>query len=65
MYNKDQIESIANTLLPGFLPRDETINELSFHFTIPPNQSYKVWYMRKDSSDFKFVKFEADQTTNR
>ncbi len=61
MQSKEQIENIGNMLLPGFLPKDKTVNELSFHFTIPPSQSYKVWYQRKDNSTWEFVKYEEDE----
>jgi hypothetical protein len=58
MQAKDQVEKIANLLLPTFIPKDTTVNELTFHFTLPPNTNYKVWYEKTDSSDWKFLKFE-------
>lgn len=61
MQSNEQVENIGNLLLPGFLPKDKTATELSFHFTIPPNQSYKVWYQRNENSEWEFVKYEEDK----
>jgi hypothetical protein len=58
MQANEQVEKIANILLPSFLPKDKTVNELTFHFTIPPNDNYKVWYEKKGNADWKFVKYE-------
>jgi hypothetical protein len=58
MQSKEQVENIANVLLPSFIPKDKTVNELTFHFTIPPNNNYKVWYEKKGNSDWQFVKYE-------
>lgn len=57
MQSKEQVENIANVLLPGFIPKDKTATELSFHFTIPPNESFKVWYEKK-GTEWQFVKYE-------
>jgi hypothetical protein len=58
MQAKDQVEKIANLLLPGFVPKDKTINELTFHFTIPPNENFKVWFEKNGNADWQFVKYE-------
>jgi hypothetical protein len=58
MQSKEQVENIANVLLPSFIPKDKTVNELTFHFTIPPNNNYKVWYEKKGNSDWQFVNYE-------
>lgn len=58
MLKEEQIKMIAETLLPGFVPKDDTETELSFHFTVPPNKSYKVWYSRNKQLTWDFKKFE-------
>jgi hypothetical protein len=61
MLKEEQIKLIAGTLLPGFLPKDDSETEISFHFTVPPNQSYKVWYAKNNKSNWDFKKFEEVQ----
>lgn len=55
--NETQIKQIADTILPEFLPKNEMETELSFHFTIPPNSTFRVWYKKKGQS-WAFVRFE-------
>ncbi len=55
---EEQIKMIAETLLPGFLPKDPSTATLSFHFTVPPNQSYKVYYMKNAKTKWEFIKAE-------
>lgn len=62
MHTEAQIKSIADTLLPGFLPKSPDQKELTFHFTIPPNHSYKVRY-EKDAKD-KWVFAGYEQAEN-
>lgn len=59
MHPEIQIKLIADTLLPGFIPKDLNETELSFHFTIPPKSTYKVHYQRSGKNDWTFVSFEA------
>lgn len=54
MHSEEQIKRIADTLLPGFVPRDPAEKILNFHFTIPPNHSYKVCYEKDDKNEWKF-----------
>jgi hypothetical protein len=61
MASGEQIQQIADTLLPGFIPKDPAVVELTFHFTLPPNNSYKVFYIKADKSQWKFVRFEEDE----
>ena len=58
MQLKDQIEAIANTLLPSFLPKDPEEKSLSFHFTLPPDSSYKVYFEKDAKSKWQFIRFE-------
>ena len=57
MQSKEQVQKIANALLPGFIPKDKTANELTFYFTIPPNDNFKVWFEKK-GADWQFIKYE-------
>jgi hypothetical protein len=59
MHPKEQIEAIANTLLPSFIPKDAKETTLSFHFTLPPDSSYKVYFERDGSSKWQFKSFET------
>jgi hypothetical protein len=41
------IAIIARQLLPGFIPKSEAETTLSFQFTIAPNNTYRVNYVKK------------------
>lgn len=58
MHSETQIKLIADTLLPGFIPKDSALRELSFHFTIPPRHSYKVLYKKNDKEEWLFNSYE-------
>lgn len=58
MQSEIQIKLIADTLLPGFIPKDPGENELTFHFTIPPDKSYKVHYKKNAKNEWTFISFE-------
>jgi len=58
MHTETQIRLIADTLLPGFIPKDPEEKELTFYFTIPPNKSYKVHYQKKSEKEWIFIGFE-------
>ncbi|MBE9599690.1 hypothetical protein [Pedobacter sp. MC2016-24] len=55
---EDKIQLIANTLLSSFLPKDPEQKSLSFHFTLPPNQSYKVYYEQAANGEWTFLRAE-------
>jgi len=55
---EDQIKAIANTLLPSFIPKDSKEVNLSFHFTLPPDSSYKVFFERDAKAKWQFIRFE-------
>lgn len=59
MHPKEQIEAIANTLLPSFIPKDEKETQLSFHFTLPPDSSYKVFFEKDARSKWQFLNYET------
>ncbi len=58
MQQKEQIEAIANTLLPSFIPKDVQETNLSFHFTLPPDNSYKVFFEKDVKAKWQFIRFE-------
>lgn len=58
MHSEEQIKLIADTLLPGFIPKNPEEKELIFHFTLPPNKNYKVWYKKDIKKEWKFTGFE-------
>ena len=62
MHPEAQIKLIADTLLPGFIPKLTEEKELSFHFTIPPNKSYKVWYLKNAKNEWEFSGFEPAES---
>lgn len=55
MHPSTQIQLIADTLLPGFIPKDPEAVQLEFHFTIPPNHHYKVRYEKQAGKGWVFV----------
>ncbi|MET4141483.1 hypothetical protein [Pedobacter sp. UYP1] len=58
MQPKEQIEAIANTLLPSFIPKDNQETTLSFHFTLPPDHSYKVFFEKDAKAKWQFIRYE-------
>jgi len=58
MQSKEQIIAIANTLLPSFIPKDNQETSLSFHFTLPPDNSYKVFFEKDSKAKWQFIRFE-------
>jgi len=58
---KEKIEAIANTLLPSFIPKNKEETELSFHFTLPPKSSYKVFFKKDAKLNWQFAGFEEAQ----
>jgi len=59
MQLKDQISAIANTLLPSFIPKDKEETSLTFHFTLPPDSSYKVFFEKDKKGNWQFIKYET------
>lgn len=57
-YPESHIQMVADTLLPGFLPKDPNETILVFHFTLPPNESYKVEYLKSAKNVWEFSKSE-------
>lgn len=61
MQPKEQIEAIANTLLPSFIPKDNQETTLSFHFTLPPDNNYKVFFEKDARAKWQFIRYEEAQ----
>ncbi|WP_316746759.1 hypothetical protein [Pedobacter gandavensis] len=57
-YPESHIQMVADTLLPGFLPKDPNETILVFHFTLPPNESFKVEYLKSAKNVWEFSKSE-------
>ncbi|WP_432713042.1 hypothetical protein [Pedobacter sp.] len=61
MIKEEHIKMVAETLLPTFIPKDAAETELSFHFTLPPNESFKVYYTKNKQAKWDFQKYETVQ----
>ncbi|WP_316837623.1 hypothetical protein [Pedobacter nutrimenti] len=61
MIKEEQIKMIAETLLPGFIPKNQDAKELTFHFTVPPGQSFKVFFERKNNSEWNWKGYEPEE----
>lgn len=57
MAKDEQIQYIAESLLEQFIPKDPSENQLSFHFTLPPANSYKVSF-EKQKGVWTYLGFE-------
>jgi len=58
MHAKEKIEAIANTLLPSFIPKNKEETTLCFHFTLPPDSSYKVFFEKDNKANWQYKGFE-------
>ncbi|NQX40441.1 hypothetical protein SAMN05421820_105329 [Pedobacter steynii] len=58
MHTEAHIKMVADTLLPGFLPKDPNEKNLVFHFTLPPNENYKVSYLKTAKNEWVFSSSE-------
>jgi hypothetical protein len=59
MHSKEQVQQIAELLMPGFIPKDKTANDFSFNFTVPPDDTFRVWFEKNKDLSWKFIKYEA------
>lgn len=58
-HTEEQIKLVANSILPGFIPKSPDEQTLSFHFTLPP-KSYKVNYQKDKSGQWVFISYQED-----
>jgi tartrate dehydratase alpha subunit/fumarate hydratase class I-like protein len=47
MASADMVGVIAEQLLPQFIPKDANATEVSFQFTMVPNNTYRVTFVKK------------------
>ena len=64
MKQSDKVQHIAESILPQFIPKQLGETALTFHFTLPPNNNYKVWF-EKVGSEWIFKKYEEDDAVTR
>ena len=60
MQDNETIKLIAESLLEQFIPKDKNATELTFHFTLPPSNSYKVFF-KKEKNKWLFVNAEQQK----
>lgn len=53
-HTSEQINFVADTLMPGFIPKDSTVSELSFAFTLD-GVNYEVIYQKSKKGEWQFV----------
>ena len=53
-HSPDQINYVADTLMPNFIPKDNAITDLSFAFTLD-GVNYEVVYQKDTKGDWQFV----------
>ncbi|ALL04514.1 hypothetical protein AQ505_02800 [Pedobacter sp. PACM 27299] len=57
-HSESHIQMVADTLMPGFVPNDPNETTLIFHFTLPPDESYKVEYLKSAKNIWEFSNAE-------
>jgi hypothetical protein len=53
-HTTDQIQYIADTIMPGFIPKDGNARELSFAFTVDA-VNYEVIYQKDKQGNWQFI----------
>jgi len=53
-HSPEQVKYVADTIMPGFIPKDETIRELTFAFTVD-SVNYEVLYQKNKMGEWQFV----------
>jgi hypothetical protein len=53
-HSPDQIQYVADTIMPGFIPKDTAATELTFAFTLD-SVNYEVVYQKNNSGDWQFT----------
>lgn len=53
-HTPEQINYVADTLMPNFIPKDTTINDLTFAFTID-GVNYEVVYQKDAQGEWQFI----------
>jgi hypothetical protein len=52
-HTPEQIQYVADTIMPGFIPRDVTASELNFAFTMD-GVNYEVVYQKDKQGNWQF-----------
>lgn len=60
-HTQDQINYVADTLMPNFIPKDEAITDLSFAFTLD-GVNYEVIYQKNAQGKWLFVSQRKAET---
>jgi len=56
-HTPEQINYVADTLMPGFIPKDKTVVDLSFAFTLD-GVNYEVVYQKNTKQKWDFISFK-------
>ena len=56
-HSPEQVENVANSIMPNFIPKDGTLSNLSFSFTLD-GTNYKVAYLKDAKGIWKLVSQE-------
>jgi hypothetical protein len=56
-HTPEQIENIADSIMPNFIPRDASLSDLSFVFTVD-GMNYKVAYRKDKQGSWKLISQE-------
>lgn len=60
-HTPEQINYVADTLMPNFIPKDETVIDLSFAFTLD-GVNYEVTYQKNTQGDWQFMSQRKAET---
>jgi len=56
-HTPEQIENIADSIMPNFIPKDASLNDLSFAFTVD-GMNYKVAYQKNKQGIWRLISHE-------
>jgi hypothetical protein len=51
-----QVKYVADTLMPNFIPKDSSVNDLTFAFTVD-GVNYEVIYQKNKQGEWQFESF--------
>lgn len=56
-HTAEQIHFVADTLMPGFIPKDNTVSDLSFAFTLD-GVNYEVIYQKNQKGEWQIISYK-------
>ena len=56
-HTTEQIQYVADTIMPGFIPKDGAARELNFAFTMD-GVNYEVIYQKDKQGNWLFVSYQ-------